>query len=333
MMNCVIFDGAGGPEVVKYVQRPVPKVMAKTEVLIEVAAAGINYPDVMQRKGLYAPPPGASDIPGLELSGTIKEVGLDVTKFQPGDKVCALVTGGGYAEYVVAEQDNVILVPQGLSLVESGALLETFMTVWSHLFKFAKFSAGKSILIHGGTSGIGTAATMLTRAFGASEIYTTVSTEENQRASEALGATAAINYKEKDFVAEVKRLTDGKGVDYVLDIIAGSYVQKNYEVAAMLGTIVQVGVMQGEAERVNLGPMLAKRLTHLGITLRSQTTEAKAQILNELQEKVWPLVAKGELKPLIFQTFSLQDAGAAHERMDKGKHVGKFVLVVKKDVK
>ncbi|MFW6768263.1 NAD(P)H-quinone oxidoreductase [Acinetobacter pittii] len=328
-MKCITFNGAGGPEVITVSERPMPE-LTDDAILIEVVAAGINGPDVMQRKGLYAPPPGVTDIPGLEVSGVVKQVGKQVTKFKAGDEVCALVPGGGYAEYVVAHQDNVLFIPKGLTLIEGGILLETFMTVWSHLFQHAKFRPNSSILIHGGTSGIGTTATMLTRAFGATQIFTTVSSKEHQEASLKIGADVAINYNEDDFVEVVKKHTDGKGVDFVLDIIAGDYIQRNYEVAAMNGTILQIGVLKGLADKVNIFPMLAKRLTHTGATLRSQSAEAKAEVMTALQEKVWPLISKGQLKPLLYKTFDLEEARQAHEFLDQGQHVGKLALIVKK---
>ncbi len=328
-MKSITFNGAGGPEVITVSERPIPE-LTDDGILIEVVAAGINGPDVMQRQGLYAPPPGVTDIPGLEVSGIVKQVGKLVTKFKVGDEVCALVQGGGYAEYVVAHQDNVIFIPEGLTLVEGGILLETFMTVWSHLFQHAKFRPNSSILIHGGTSGIGTTATMLTRAFGATQIFTTVSSEAQQKASLSIGADVAINYNEQDFVEEVKKHTDGRGVDFVLDIIAGDYIQRNYEVAAMNGTILQIGVLKGLAQNVNIFPMLAKRLTHTGATLRSQSSEAKAQVMAALQEKVWPLISKGQMKPLLYKSFDLEEARQAHEFLTKGEHVGKLALIVKK---
>jgi NADPH:quinone reductase len=328
-MKCITFNGAGGPEVITVSERPMPE-LSDEGILIEVVAAGINGPDVMQRQGLYAPPPGVTDIPGLEVSGIVKQVGKSVSKFKAGDEVCALVPGGGYAEYVVAHQDNVLFIPEGLTLVEGGILLETFMTVWSHLFQHAKFRPNSSILIHGGTSGIGTTATMLTRAFGATQIFTTVSSEAHQKASLELGADVAINYHKKDFVEEVKKHTDGKGVDFVLDIIAGDYIQRNYDVAAMNGTILQIGVLKGLAQNLNIFPMLAKRLTHTGATLRSQSSEAKAEVMSALQEKVWPLISKGQIKPLLYQSFDLEQARQAHELLNQGQHVGKLALIVKK---
>lgn len=328
-MKCITFNGAGGPEVITVSERPMPE-LSDEGILIEVVAAGINGPDVMQRQGLYAPPPGVTDIPGLEVSGIVKQVGKSVSKFKAGDEVCALVPGGGYAEYVVAHQDNVLFIPEGLTLVEGGILLETFMTVWSHLFQHAKFRPNSSILIHGGTSGIGTTATMLTRAFGATQIFTTVSSEAHQKASLELGADVAINYHEKDFVEEVKKHTDGQGVDFVLDIIAGDYIQRNYDVAAMNGTILQIGVLKGLAQNLNIFPMLAKRLTHTGATLRSQSSEAKAEVMSALQEKVWPLISKGQIKPLLYQSFDLEQARQAHELLNQGQHIGKLALIVKK---
>ncbi|CAI3124425.1 Quinone oxidoreductase 1 [Acinetobacter oleivorans] len=330
-MKCITFNGAGGPEVITVSERAMPE-MTEDGILIEVVAAGINGPDVMQRQGLYAPPPGVTDIPGLEVSGIVKQVGKQVTKFKAGDEVCALVQGGGYAEYVVAHQDNVLFIPEGLTLIEGGILLETFMTVWSHLFQHAKFRPNSSILIHGGTSGIGTTATMLTRAFGATQIFTTVSSKEHQAASLKIGADVAINYNEDDFVEVVKKHTDGKGVDFVLDIIAGDYIQRNYDVAAMNGVILQIGVLKGLADKVNIFPMLAKRLTHTGATLRSQSAEAKAEVMAALQEKVWPLISKGQLKPLLYKTFDLEEARQAHELLQKGEHVGKLALIVKNKI-
>lgn len=327
-MKCITFNGAGGPEVITISERPVPE-LTDDGILIEVVAAGINGPDVMQRQGLYAPPPGVTDIPGLEVSGIVKQVGKLVTRFKEGDEVCALVQGGGYAEYVVAHQNNVLFIPKGLTLIEGGILLETFMTVWSHLFQHAKFRPNSSILIHGGTSGIGTTATMLTRAFGATQIFTTVSSAAQQQASLNIGADVAINYNEQDFVEEVKKHTDSQGVDFVLDIIAGDYIQRNYDVAAMNGTILQIGVLKGLAQNVNIFPMLAKRLTHTGATLRSQSATAKAEVMAALQEKVWPLISKGELKPLLYKSFDFAEARQAHEFLTQGQHVGKLALIFK----
>lgn len=323
-MKAIHFNGAGGAEVIALVEVPIPTPQ-HDELLIKVHTAGINGPDVMQRKGLYAPPKGVTEIPGLEVSGTVVQSDSAGT-FAVGQEVCALIQGGGYAEYAVAKAENTVPIPTRLSLTEAGGFLETFITVWAHLFQFAGFTEGKSILIHRGASGIGTTATMLAKAFGASQIFTTVSNKENQIRSVELGADIAINYREEDFVQVVKQHTEGRGVDYVLDLIAGTYVQRNYDVAAMYGTIVQIGVMQGKAPEVDFFPMLAKRLTHLGATLRSQSPQQKAQVLAALQEKVYPLILQGSIKPVIYKVYPLSEARAAHEELDRGGHFGKFVL-------
>lgn len=318
----------GGPEVLVPRKRPVP-CPGTEEVLIKIHAAGVNGPDVLQRKGLYSPPPGASDIPGLEISGEVVAVGSAVNRFVCGDLVCALVTGGGYAEYAVANQHVTLKLPEGLSIIEAAALPETFMTVWLNLFQRGKFQPGETILIHGGASGIGTTATMLAKAFGASKIITTVSSQVHQEASLRLGADYAINYHEEDFVAKVDEFTNGKGVDVILDIIAGDYVARNFKAAAMNGRILQVSVLKGPARELDFWPMLTKRLTHLGSTLRSRTNEEKAAIINELERLVWPLIAAGDLKPQIFKTFQLEKTHKAHELIDSRIHIGKIVLTTR----
>lgn len=326
-MKAIVFEETGGPDVIAEIEREKPT-SQPDEVQIKVKAAGVNRPDVMQRKGLYNPPEGVTDIPGLEVAGEVVQVGSEVKEWNEGDAVCAIVAGGGYAEYVTVHADNVTRLPDGLSFTEGAGLMETFLTVWSHLFKFAKFEEGKSILVHGGASGIGTTAIMLTKVFGASKVFTTVSNREDQRACRQLGADVAINYKTHDFVAEVDEHTAGTGVDFILDIIGGDYVQRNYEAAAMYGTILQVGVMHGKAESLNLFPMLAKRLNHMGITLRSQTVEEKAGLIDGLEKQVWPLIENGDVKPQIHQTFPLTQARQAHEAMEHGGHFGKLVLTV-----
>ena len=333
-MQAIEITKPGDPSVLKLVQRPVPK-LKPDEVLIEIAAAGVNGPDVMQRKGLYNPPAGVTDIPGLEISGRIVALGSDVEslnhpqkqQFKIGDEVCALIAGGGYAQYATAPAANVMSIPQGLSLIEAAIMPENFMTVWAHLFMRAKFSAGKSILIHGGTSGIGTTATMLCRALGATQIFTTVGSEAQQQASLKLGADVAINYRTEDFVEHVKQHTDGKGVDFVLDIIGGDYVARNYQAAALNGIILQVGVAHGAVKALELFPLLAKRLTHLGATLRSQTVQEKAEIIDQLKENVWPLFATGKVKPQLFKSYTLADAHLAHEQLAQGGHIGKLLLL------
>ena len=303
---------------------PVPE-PGRGEILIKVAAAGINRPDILQRRGLYPPPPGASEIPGLEVAGEIVGSGEGATRFRPGEKVCALVAGGGYAEYCAVHENNALPIPSGLDMIEAAALPETFFTVWTNLFQRGKLKSGETVLIHGGTSGIGTTATMLAKAFGA-VILTTAGSEEKCRACVALGADFAINYRTQDFVEEVLKFTDGKGADVILDIVAGDYVARNYKAAALNGRIIQVGIQNGPAMKLNLMPILAKRLTHTGSTLRSRSVAEKAEIAQELQQQVWPLLHQGKIKPQIFKTFRLEEAAKAHALMESGTHVGKIVL-------
>jgi NADPH:quinone reductase len=314
----------GGPEVLVPASHPIPQ-PAKECILIRVEAAGVNRPDVMQRRGLYPPPPDASEIPGLEIAGEVALLGEGAARFKVGEKVCALVAGGGYAEYCVVHESNALPVPQGLSMVEAAALPETFFTVWTNLFQRGKLAAGETVLIHGGSSGIGTTATMLSKAFGAT-VLVTVGSEEKRRACLDLGADLAINYRTQDFVEETWKFTGGKGADVVVDIVAGDYVARNYRAAAQNGRIVQIGVQNGPAKELNLMPMLAKRLTHTGSTLRSRSVAEKAQIAQELEQHVWPLLQQGKLKPLIFRTFRLEEAAEAHALMEAGTHIGKIVL-------
>lgn len=317
----------GGPEVLKPTVRPIPQPRSH-EVLIRHLAAGVNGPDVMQRRGLYNPPPGASDIPGLEVCGVIVAVGSKVTTFKVGQTVAALIPGGGYAEFSTADAENVLQLPPGLTAIEAAAFPETFMTVWLNMFQRGGFKAGDTILIHGGASGIGTTATMLAKAFGAKKIITTVGSLQHQEASLKLGADVAVLYKEDDFVDATNAATDGHGADVILDIIAGDYVARNYAVAAMNGRIVQIGVIAGPAKELDLFPMLSKRLTHIGSTLRSRTASEKASLIDELKTHVWPLIEKGSVKPQVYKTFSLKDAGEAHRLMDSGQHIGKIVLTM-----
>ncbi|WP_166359748.1 NAD(P)H-quinone oxidoreductase [Pseudomonas akapageensis] len=324
-MTAIEITRPGGPEVLMPVQRPTPE-PGPGEVLVRVQAAGVNGPDVLQRQGLYDPPAGASDIPGLEISGEVVALGSASSRFAIGDKVSALIPGGGYAEYAVADERTTLQLPKGLSLIEAAALPETFMTVWVNLFQRGQFKQGETLLIHGGASGIGTTATMLGKAFGAAKIITTVANEEHRQASLALGADVAINYQQADFVEAVMEATDGRGVDVIVDIIAGDYVARNFQAAAMNGRIVQIGVIKGAAKDLDLFPMLAKRLTHIGSTLRSRSPDEKAQIIAELEAQVWPLIQAGKLKPVIFETFKLEQARQAHELIDSGRHIGKIVL-------
>jgi putative PIG3 family NAD(P)H quinone oxidoreductase len=317
---------SGGPEVLVPAFHPVPQPGSGC-ILVKVDAAGVNRPDVLQRQGLYPPPPGASQIPGLEIAGEVVALGGKTSRFNIGDKVCALVAGGGYAEYCTVHESNALPVPRGLSMAEAAAVPETFFTVWANLFQRGKLQAGETVLVHGGTSGIGTTATMLAKAFGATVIVT-VGSEEKRRACLALGADLAINYHSEDFVEETKKFTNGNGADVVVDIVAGDYVARNYRVAALNGRIIQIGVQNGPAKDLNLMPMLAKRLTHTGSTLRSRSIQEKAQIAEELEQHVWPLLEQGKLKPLIFKSFRLEKAAEAHALLESGAHIGKIVLTM-----
>lgn len=325
-MLAIDIQHPGGPEVLIPALHPVPQ-PERGCILVKVEAAGVNRPDVLQRRGLYPPPSGASPIPGLEIAGEVVALGAGASRFNVGDKVCALVAGGGYAEYCAVSESNALPVPQGLTVVEAAAVPETFFTVWTNLFQRGKLQAGETVLIHGGASGIGTTAIMLAKAFGATVIVT-VGSEEKRNACLGLGADLAINYHSQDFVEESKKFTDGKGVDVVVDIVAGDYVARNYDVAARNGRIVQIGVQNGPARELSLMPMLAKRLTHTGSTLRSRSIQEKAQIAEELEQRVWPLLEQGKLKPLIFRVFGLQEAAEAHALMESGAHIGKIVLTI-----
>lgn len=317
----------GAPEVLVPVNRPIP-IPAAGEILIKVAAAGVNRPDVMQRRGQYAPPPGASDIPGLEIAGEVVAMANDVTRFNVGDHICGLIAGGGYAQYCVIHETNALPIPQGVSTIEAAALPETFFTVWTNLFQRGHLTAGETVLIHGGSSGIGTTAILLSKAFGAATVIVTVGSEEKRQACLKLGADIAINYHTEDFVVETKKATAGKGADVIVDLIAGDYVARNYKAAAMNGRIIQIGMQNGHAKDLDLMPMLLKRLTHTGSTLRSRTVAEKALIAEELEQQVWPLLNDHKIKPLVFCTFPLVDAAKAHELMESSTHIGKIVLTV-----
>ncbi len=327
-MRAIEIAEPGGPEVLRPTTRPVPE-PEEGEVLIRIHAAGVNGPDVFQRKGLYDPPAGASDIPGLEIAGEVVALGAGVSRFTLGARVCALIPGGGYAEYAVAHESNTLSIPEGLSVVEAAGMPETFMTVWLNLFLRGKFAAGETVLIHGGASGIGTTATMFAKALGAGKIITTIGSDAQRAASLELGADLAVDYRVDDFVEATKGFTDGRGADVIVDIIAGDYVARNYAAAAINGRIVQIGVIKGPAKDVDLFPMLTKRLTHIGSTLRSRTHEEKAQILAELEEHIWPHIRSGKVKPVLDRIFDLEDARGAHELMDSGTHIGKIVLKMK----
>ena len=314
----------GGPEVLVPVERPVP-VPGAGEVLLRVAAAGINRPDVMQRKGLYPPPPGAPSIPGLEISGHIVAVGQGCDGADPGMPVCALVAGGGYAEYAVASFSHCLPVPEAITLVEAAALPETLFTVWTNLFERAYAVEGDTVLIHGGTSGIGTMAILLGRLFGLKTIVTVGSEEKAGRARE-IGADHAINYHQSDFVAEVREITGGKGVNAVLDMVGGDYLPRNLDCLAEDGRHVSIAVQRGAKAEIPIWKIMQRRLTLTGSTLRGREPAFKALVAEELRRMVWPHVVAGRLKPVIDRTFPLAEAADAHRRMEAGDHVGKIVL-------
>ena len=323
-MTAIEIREPGGPEVLVSASRPRPE-PGPGEVLIKVAAAGVNRPDVLQRLGGYPPPPGASDIPGLEIAGPIVALGEGVAGWAPGDEVSALVTGGGYAEYCAAPAVQCLPVPEGLGLAEAAAMPETFFTVWSNVFDRGGLTAGESFLVHGGSSGIGTTAIQLARAFGA-RVFATAGSAEKCAACQALGAERAINYREEDFVAVTRETTGGKGLDLILDMVGGDYVQRNIEALAPDGRLVYIAFLGGSKVEVNLLPMMLKRLTLTGSTLRARSPEFKAAIADNLRQKVWPLIEKGEVKPVIAETFPLAEAAAAHGLMESSTHIGKIVL-------
>ncbi|MBM4207583.1 MAG: NAD(P)H-quinone oxidoreductase [Gammaproteobacteria bacterium] len=307
-------------------ERPIP-IPKADQVLIKVEAAGVNRPDVMQRQGLYPPPPGASDIPGLEIAGTIVAIGANVKHVKINDNVCALVTGGGYAEFCVATAALCLPIPQPLSLIEAAGIPETFYTVWSNLFDRGNLQVGESALIHSGGSGIGTTAIQLAKAFGATVIVTAGSPEKCQFCR-SLGADAAINYQEHDFVEEITRLTNNRGVELILDMIGGNYLPRNLKCLAEEGRLLQIAAQQQAKAEINLWIVMSKRLTIAGSTLRARHDRFKADIANKLFTNVWPLLQTEQVKPVIHSTFPLKDAGKAHELMESNQHIGKIILTV-----
>ena len=325
-MQVIEISTPGPPSVLRLTERAEPRPGAG-EVLIRVEAAGVNRPDLAQRLGKYPPPPGASDIPGLEVAGTIAQVGPDVSDWHAGDRVCALVAGGGYASVCVAPSAQCLPVPAGLSSVEAAALPETFFTVWTNVFERGALRRGETFLVHGGSSGIGTAAIQLAAAFGAT-VFATAGTAAKCAACERLGAHRAINYREEDFVAVVADETSGRGVDLILDMVGGDYVGRNLEALAMNGRLVQIAFLQGAVVNVNLAPLMRKRLLFTGSTLRPRTVEEKGAIAGALRSHVWPLVESGAVRPVIHRTFPLAEAAAAHAELERGDHVGKIVLTV-----
>ncbi|MFA5632248.1 MAG: NAD(P)H-quinone oxidoreductase [Porticoccaceae bacterium] len=320
---CIEISAVGGPDVLRPGFRDLPA-LASRQVLIAVSHAGVNRPDIFQREGKYPPPPGASDIPGLEVAGIVVAKGAQVTRWQVGDRVCALLPGGGYATHAVAEESLCLPVPKGLSLAEAAGLPETAFTVWHNLVERAALQAGEHVLIHGGSSGIGTLAIQIAAALGAT-VYTTAGSAEKCQVCEELGATKAFNYRSEDFAA-VKELTGKRGVDIVLDMVGGDYVQKNIACAAPGGRIVSIAFLQGSRVNVDLMPMMLKQLTLTGSTLRSRTVENKAHIAAQVETNLWPLIDAGVVRPLIHRIFPLPEAADAHRLMESSQHIGKLVL-------
>ncbi len=325
-MTAIGISAAGGPEVLVAQQRAVPTPGAG-EILVKVAAAGVNRPDVMQRQGLYPPPKGAPDIPGLEIAGDVVALGPDAKRWKIGDKVMALVIGGGYAEFCLAHETHALPVPAGISLVEAAAVPETFFTVWHNVFERGALKSGETLLVHGGTSGIGTTAIQLAKAFG-SAVITTAGSAEKCEACRKLGADLAVNYKSEDFVAATKAKTEGKGADVILDMIGGDYIERNYEAAAVEGRIVQIAFQGSPRANVDFRRIMLKRLHHTGSTLRSRSVKDKAAIARAIEADVLPLLTAGRVRPVIDSTFPMTQAAAAHARMESSAHIGKIVLTL-----
>ena len=325
-MTAIAISEPGGPLALKPEQRALPK-PGPGEILIKVKAAGVNRPDVLQRMGAYPPPPGASDLPGLEVSGEIAALGDDVERWQVGDHVTALTPGGGYAEFVVVDGSNALPIPHGFTFTEAAAIPETFFTVWHNVFQRGRLAEGETLLVHGGSSGIGTTAIQLAKAFGAIVIATAGSDEKCAACTE-LGADRAINYREEDFVAAVRDETGGMGAEVILDMVGGDYISRNYEAAAVDGRVVQIAFLNGARAEVDFTKLMIKRLTHTGSTLRPRTIAFKGQIAAELEQKVWPFLVERKIAPVMDMIFPLKEAWRAHERMEEGSHIGKIVLDV-----
>jgi NADPH2:quinone reductase len=323
-MTVITIRAPGGPEMLLPEERPVPA-LAEREVLVKVAAAGVNRPDVMQRKGLYPPPPGATDIPGLEMAGEIVALGAKATRWKLGDQVMALVVGGGYAQFCPAHESHTLPIPANLTPVEAAAVPETFFTVWHNVFERGGLKAGETLLVHGGSSGIGTAAIQLAKANGA-RVITTAGTDEKCQACRRLGADVAVNYKTEDFVAATKAATDGRGANVILDMVGGDYIERNYEAAGVEARVVQIAFQGSPKATVDFRRIMLKRLTHTGSTLRARSIEDKGAIARAVETHVLPLLAAGSVKPVIDSTFALDQAAAAHARMETSVHIGKIVL-------
>ena len=326
-MRAIEISTPGGPEVLRPGRRPVPA-PAAGEVLIEVATAGVNRPDVLQRKGGYAPPPGASDIPGLEVAGKVVATGPNVDEWKIGDEVCALVTGGGYAEYVAAPSAQCLPIPKGLTLEQAASLPETFFTVWINVFQRGGLKNDETLLVQGGSSGIGVTAIQMARAFG-HKVFVTAGSAEKCAECEKLGATRAINYRSEDFVAVIKELTAGRGVDVILDMVGGDYVPRELSCLAEDGRLSLIAFLGGTKASLDMTDILRRRLTITGSTLRPRPVEVKAAIARALREKVWPLIEAGRIRPVIYKTFELEQAAAAHALMESSEHVGKIMLNVR----
>jgi putative PIG3 family NAD(P)H quinone oxidoreductase len=325
-MRAVEIDHPGGPEVLRLVERPTPEPGLR-EVLIRVAAAGVNRPDILQREGQYAPPPGAPDLPGLEVAGRVVAHGKEVEDWPEGALVCALVAGGGYAEYCAAPSPQCLPVPKGLDLVQAAALPEAVFTVWTNVFERGRLSAGDTLLVHGGASGIGTTAIQMARARGV-RVLATAGTPEKCAACEGLGAERAIDYRREDFAAVVKEITAGRGVDVILDMVGGDYLPRNIASLAVDGRLVQIAFLHGPRSEIDLAPVLHRRLTLTGSTLRARKVEEKGRLARAVRENVWPLIERGQVRPIVHATFPLAAAAEAHRLMESGAHVGKIVLVV-----
>ena len=325
-MTAIAVPEPGGPMALKPERRPLP-LPGPGEILIRVRAAGVNRPDVMQRRGAYPPPPGASDLPGLEAAGEVAMIGDGAGRWTVGDRVTALTPGGAYAEYVRVDARHALPVPAGLTMTEAAAIPETFFTVWHNVFERGGLKPGETLLVHGGSSGIGTTAIQLAAAFG-SYVIATAGSAEKCAACLALGADRAVNHREEDFVAAVKEATGGRGADVILDMVGGDYVPRNHEAAAEDGRIVQIATMNGAKATIDVSRLMMKRLTHTGSTLRPRSADFKARLAAELEARVWPLLSTRAVAPVIDRIFPLVDAWRAHERMEEGQHIGKIVLDV-----
>jgi len=326
MMRAVEIGEPGGPRALRMTERPIPE-PGEGEVLIRVKCAGVNRPDVLQRMGAYPPPEGASDLPGLEVSGVVEKTGPGASRFAEGDAVCALTAGGGYAEFVTVHETNALPIPGGFTFSEAAAIPETYFTVWHNVFQRGGLQPGETLLVHGGTSGIGTTAIQLAKAFG-STVITTAGSAEKCAACEKLGADRAVNYREEDFVEAVRETTDGHGADVILDMVGGDYITRNYKAAAIEGRIVQIAFLGGAKAEANFSLLMMKRLVHTGSTLRARSVEFKGALAAELQENVWPLLADRKVQPVMDMIYPLAEAWRAHERMEAGSHIGKIVLDV-----